>query len=270
VLAFLKRRRRRRLRSAPFPDSWRRILERRVPMWRRLPDADRRELEQHTQVFLAEKHFEGAGGLTLTDEMRVTVAAQACVLLLHRQTDYFPRLYSIVIYPAGFVVPLEEEEGGIVSEGLDDRLGESWSSGVIVLSWDDVRHGVAKSGDGENLVLHEFAHQLDDESGGPDGVPALDRSGDGRRWAEVFGAEFQRLRDADARGQATLLDPYGAETPAEFFAVVTEYFFERSAELERQHPALYAQLSAFYRQDPARWGHPRRGDGGTLDDILRR
>lgn len=267
-LSFLKRRRRRRLREMPVPDAWRRILERRVPIWRRLPDDDRRELEGHVQVFLAEKHFEGAAGLAVTDEMRVTIAAQACILLLHRNTDYFPQLYSIVIYPAGFVVPLEEEEGGIVSEGLDDRLGESWASGVIVLSWDDVRHGVGEIGAGENLVLHEFAHQLDDEGGPADGVPILGLGADGRRWATVLGEEFERLREADARGEPTLLDPYGAETPAEFFAVVTEFFFERSTELEQRHPALYGELRRFYRQDPARWGPPRRDGGEILDDIL--
>ena len=267
MFGFLRRRRRRRLRAAPFPDAWRAILERRVALWRRLPAADRRELEGHIQVLLAEKHFEGAGGLVITDEIRVVIAAQAAVLLLHRDTGYFPGLYSIVVYPAGFVVPVRDEEGGIVSEGMDDRLGESWSAGVIVLSWDGVRHGVADAGDGENLVLHEFAHQLDDEGGDADGVPLLARGHDGVRWSQVLGAEFERLREADERGEDTLLDPYGAETPAEFFAVATEYFFERSAELEALHPELYAELRAYFRQDPARWEPPpRRRD--VLDDIL--
>ena len=267
MFRFLRRRRRRTLRASPFPDAWRAILERRVPLWRRLPEEDRRELEGHVQVLLAEKHFEGAGGLVLTDEIRVVIAAQAAVLLLHRETDYFPGLYSIVVYPAGFVVPVRDEDGGIVTEGTDDRLGESWSAGVIVLSWDGVRHGVADSGDGENLVLHEFAHQLDDEGGDADGVPLLARGHDGARWAQVLGVEFERLRDADDRGEHTLLDPYGAETPAEFFAVATEYFFERPAELETEHPELYGELRRYFRQDPARWPPPaRRRD--ALDDIL--
>ena len=242
------------------------MLERRVPLWRRLPPEDQRELEGHIQVLLAEKHFEGAGGLALTDEIRVVIAAQAAVLLLHRDTGYFPGLYSIIVYPAGFVVPVRDVEGGIVTEGTDDRLGESWSSGVIVLSWDGVRHGVADSGDGENLVLHEFAHQLDDEGGDADGVPMLARGHDGARWSAVLGEEFERLREADERGEPTLLDPYGAERPAEFFAVATECFFERSAELEARHPALYAELRRYFRQDPARWPPPPRRD--VLDDIL--
>ncbi|HUF26520.1 MAG TPA: M90 family metallopeptidase [Gemmatimonadaceae bacterium] len=269
MFGFLKRRRRRRLRESPFPEAWRRIVERRVPLWRRLPEEDRRELEGHVQVFLAEKPFEGAGGLVMRDEIRVTIAAQACVLLLHRDIDYFPGLYAIVVYPTGFVVPMREEEGGIVSEGLDDRLGESWTTGAIVLSWDDVRHGVADAGDGENLVLHEFAHQLDDEAGGVDGLPRLERGADGARWARVMRAEFERLRAEADRGEDTLLDPYGAETPAEFFAVATEYFFERGAELESLHPALYEEMRRFYKQDPARWGEARgTGRRDALDDIL--
>ena len=267
MLGFLRRRRRRALRAAPLPDDWRRILDRRVPLWRRLPAEDRRELEGHIQVLLAEKHFEGAGGLVLTDEIRLVIAAQAAVLLLHRDTGYFPGLYSIIVYPAGFVVPVRDEDGGIVTEGTDDRLGESWSSGAIVLSWDGVRHGVADAGDGENLVLHEFAHQLDDEAGDADGVPLLARGHDGVRWSQVLGVEFERLRESEERGEPTLLDPYGAETPAEFFAVATEYFFERSTELAAEHPELYDELRRYFRQDPARWPPPERGRD-VLDDIL--
>lgn len=239
-----------------------------MPVWRRLPGPDRRELEGHIQVLLAEKSFEGAGGLVMTDEIRVTIAAQAAMLLLHRETNYFPGLYSVVVYPAGFVVPMREEEGGIVSEGMDDRLGESWSAGAIVLSWDGVRHGVADSGDGENLVLHEFAHQLDDEAGDADGVPVLGSAAERARWARVFSEEFARLRAADDRGEETLLDPYGAETPAEFFAVATEYFFERPDELAAMHPELYAELRGYYRQDPARWEPPPKERRDGLDEIL--
>ena len=156
MFGFLKNRRRKALKAAPFPAEWREIIERNVALYRRLAEADRRELLGHVQVFLAEKPFEGCGGLTITDEIRVTVAAQACLLLLHRRTDYFPRLRSILVYPTSFVAKTVKQEGpGMIAEGPEARLGETWLRGPLVLSWDDVLADAAGSRTGSNVVLHE-------------------------------------------------------------------------------------------------------------------
>jgi Mlc titration factor MtfA (ptsG expression regulator) len=252
VVGFGKRRRRSRLRQQPFPPEWSQILERNFPLYAKLPPEDQKELRGDIQVFLAEKYFEGCGGLVITDEIRVTIAAQACLLLLHRENDDYPRLDSILVYPSAYVArAVERLPGGVVHEGLSARLGEAWSSGAVVLSWDDVRRGAADIHDGHNVVLHEFAHQLDQEDGSAQGLPVLERSSMYVAWARVLGAAFTELREEIARGHATLLDAYGATNPAEFFAVATECFFEKPQALKRRHPELYTELEEFYRQDPA-------------------
>jgi hypothetical protein len=205
-------------------------------------------------VLLEEKHFEGAGGLLMRDEVRVTITAQAALLLLHRHTDYFPRLTSVIVYPSGYVAADKRSEGGIWSEGEEHLAGHTQQHlRALVLAWDDVKAGAADPTDGRNLVLHEFAHQLDFEDGSTDGTPALESSAQARSWAAVFGNELETLRRAADAGEPTLLDPYGAQDPAEFFAVATETFFERGRDLSLQHPKLYEELRRFYRQDPAAW-----------------
>src|SRR5712671_4958339 len=252
VFDLFKSRRRARLRAQPVPAGWRAILERNLPVFTRLTAADQTELLGHTQVFLAEKHFEGAGGLELTDEIRVTIAGQACLLLLHRETDYYPELISIIVYPSGYTAHEDRHiGGGIWEEGGEDRLGHTGKRlGALVLAWDAVCRGAAAPDDGENLVLHEFAHQLDFENQSSDGTPALATRGDYLAWARVMSAEFEALRDATDSGIPTLLDGYGATDPAEFFAVSTEVFFERPRALKEKHAALYSELQRFYRQDP--------------------
>jgi Mlc titration factor MtfA (ptsG expression regulator) len=252
VFDIFKSRRRARLRARPVPPAWRAILEHNLPVFTRLTREDQAELLGLTQVFLAEKHFEGVGGLELTDEIRVTIAGQACLLLLHRDTDYYPDLVSIVVYPSGYTANEERHiGGGIWEEGGEDRLGHTGRRlGALVLAWDAVRRGAAAPSDGENLVLHEFAHQLDFENQSSDGTPALERHGDYLAWARVMSAEFNALRNAASAGEPTLLDDYGATNPAEFFAVITEVFFERPRALRKMHPELFAQLQRFYRQDP--------------------
>ena len=159
-----------------------------VPIYDRLPQADQRELQGHIQVFLAEKYFEGCGGLELTDEIKVTIAAQACLLLLHRETDYYPRLITILVYPHAYVAKsVEPIGGGVVQEGETARLGEAWKDGVVVLSWDDVRRGASGLHDGHNVVLHEFAHQLDQQDGSADGTPTLEHRSQYTTWARVLG-----------------------------------------------------------------------------------
>jgi MtfA peptidase len=249
----LKSRRRERLRAEPFPDHWRRIVETRVPMFARLDIADQEELLGHARVLLEEKHFEGAGGLLMRDEVRVTIAVQAAFLLLHRETDYFPRLTSVIVYPGGYVAGDQRAEDGIWSEGEEHLAGHTQRDlRALVLAWDDAKAGAADPDDGHNLVLHEFAHQLDFEDGSTDGTPLLESGAQVRAWAEVFEEELEALRRAADDGDLTVLDPYGAEDPAEFFAVATETFFERGSVLKARHPRLYEQLSRFYRQDPAR------------------
>ena len=204
------------------------------------------------QVFLSEKHFEGCGGLELTDEIRVTIAAQACLLLLHRDTDYYPHLHTILIYPGGYT---EEGEryvgGGLWEQGPEHRLGHTARElRALVLAWDAASHGARDPSDGENVILHEFAHQLDFENRSADGTPDLETRAEYLAWARVMGTEFNALRAAEAEGEPTVLDWYGATNPTEFFAVATEAFFERPRALKNRHPELYAELQKFFRQDP--------------------
>jgi MtfA peptidase len=252
-LEAVRQRRRARLRAVPLPERWRAILTANVPLYTRLPPERRRELEGHVQVLLAEKRFEGCAGLELTDEVRVTVAAHAALLLLGRgeEAQYYPDLVSILVYPSAYLAPVEERRGGIVTERQDGRLGESWRRGVVVLAWDAARAGARDARDGDNVILHEFAHQLDTEDGVFDGVPSLDRPSDYAAWARELASEYERLRE---RPHKSVLDAYGATDPAEFFAVATEAFFEKPHQLHRRHPALYAELSRFYRMDPAAGG----------------
>jgi Mlc titration factor MtfA (ptsG expression regulator) len=253
VFGFFKRRRRAALLAAQFPADWLEIIERNVGFYACLPDDDRRELQGLVQIFLAEKTFEGCGGLELTDEMKVTIAAQACLLLLHRQTDVYPRLVTVLVYPSAYVAKNVRPIGGpLVLEGESARLGESWATGVVVLSWNDVRAGASDIHDGQNLVLHEFAHQLDREDGSINGTPLLEQRSQYLAWGRVLNAEYERLRRDSARGRSTVLDTYGATDPAEFFAVATECFFEKPGVLRHRHPELYEELKTFYRQDPAR------------------
>src|SRR5712691_11474420 len=221
MFGFLKQRRRRQLRARPFPKEWRSIISRDILFFERLPADDQTELLGHVQVFLAEKRFEGCGGLRMTDEILVTIAAQACLLLLHRKTDYYPRLMTILVYPSGYLVDEKRPlEGEIWEEGKHGRLGETERRmRSMVLAWDAAKQGAADPADGKNLVLHEFAHQLDFEDLAADGVPALASRNDALSWAEVMRTEFALLRAADDTGIPTLLDTYGATNPAEFFAV---------------------------------------------------
>ena len=255
VPAILRRRRdtrRVQLRRKPFPAEWRGILERNVPLYNHLPPHLKDQLHGLIHIFLAEKNIEGAAGLEITDEIRVTIAGQACILLLNRETDYYPRLYSIVVYPHSYEVdkPLVFS-GRQHIEATETRLGESWPTGAVVLAWDHVRQGAADVHDGHNLVFHEFAHQLDQENASADGIPDLGRSSRYITWARVVGREYTGLQEHVKAGMASLLDQYGATNEAEFFAVATECFFERPDQMKKQYPELYEELRRFYRQDPS-------------------
>ena len=250
-----RKRRRERLRSEPFPQAWEAIIRENIRLYDHLLESDRKTLQGHVQVFLAEKQFEGCGGLELTDEVRVTIAAQAGFLQLRRSADYFPRLVSILVYPSTYVAPDRRPiGGGSVLEGEEERLGEAWHDGVVVLAWDEVLAGCRDGRDGRNVVLHEFAHQLDQQDGAADGTPVLDSRNQYRTWARVFEEEYERLRRNAWLGRPGLLDEYGATDPAEFFAVATECFFERPSELRRRHPELYQELLGYYQLDTSNPG----------------
>ena len=252
MFRWLKRRRRGALRRRPFPQAWEDIIERNVPQWRSLDPDEREQMKGHIHVFLAEKTFQGCGGLAITDEIRLTIAAQACLLLLHREGDYFPRMTSILVYPSHYATPVRQRAaGGFVIETEQTRLGESWYRGPVVLSWDGVLHGASDVGDGRNVVLHEFAHQLDSADGAVDGAPDLGQPERYAAWAWVLGEEYQDLVERMHAHRGSIIRGYGATSPAEFFAVVTEVFFEKPADLQRRHPELYEQFKAFYKQDPA-------------------
>jgi len=240
--------------AAPFPDEWVAILERNIGVYRKLPMPLRQQLRNLIKQFLHEKHFDGAGGLEITDEIRVTIAAEACMLLLNRKTRVYPSLRYIIVYPSAFVVDWEQsDEYGVVSEGPAGLLGESWSNGKVILAWDNVLHGSTNFVDGQNVVLHEFAHQLDSESGSTNGAPILAGANCMRTWAATLSAEFEELQKEAWQGRHSLIDHYGATNPAEFFAVATETFFEKPGQMAEHHRELFEVLKAYYRIDPRDW-----------------
>ncbi len=247
-----KKRRRQRLMNTSFPPDWLETVKRNVPYYSILAQQDQVELQGLVQVFLSEKRFEGLGGLRITDEIRLTIAAQACILLLRRRTDFYPLLVSVLVYPKAFVAPMKRQQpGGIVSEGEQVLSGQTWGQGSLVLSWDDVLRGAANPRDGFNVVFHEFAHQLDSEAGAADGAPLLPDTSMYDAWERICVSEYRELIRNIEENRPTLIRAYAATSPAEFFAVSTELFFERPAELREWHAELYQLLQMFYLQDPA-------------------
>jgi Mlc titration factor MtfA (ptsG expression regulator) len=246
--------RRRGVRRVPFPPEWRQILRSRWPYFHSMPADLQLQLKKHVQVFLAEKAFIGCNGLVVTDEMRVTIAAQACLLLLNRRGDYFANLRQVLVYPGAFIVDkLHTDGSGVQQDQRQVLAGESWQHGQVILSWDDTVDGADVPDDGRNVVIHEFAHQLDQENGRANGAPRLPSRGRQARWARVLGEEFAGLQERVRAGQPSLLSDYGATDPAEFFAVASEVFFEQPQRLHAEHAALYRELSGLYRVNPLSW-----------------
>ena len=237
--------------KTPFPDAWRAILRADFPVYERLGDAEREHLERNIRVFLASVLFEGCGGLEVTDEMRVLIAAQACLLLLNRDAACYPRLRTVLLYPSAYIDRGHRRFGS--DEPASGRLGESWSHGSVVLAWDSVRQGAHNMHDGLNVALHEFAHQLDQEDGAGDGAPVLASRGAYTSWARVLSKDYARLQARTAKGRKSVMRAYGATHPAEFFAVATETFFEKPAQLRKRRPALYEELKSYYQVDPESW-----------------
>jgi len=227
------------------PAEWVSNIKKNVAIFHFLPKHLQQELLGHVNVFLSEKFFSGHAGLEVTDEMRVTIAAQACLLLLNRKTNYFPHLKSILVYPAGFKNPNHEDKPG-------HHLGESWVRGPVVLSWSDSIHGGKNAKDGSNVVIHEFAHQLDQADGAGDGRPWID-STHIKTWGKVMSKEFKSLIIKAKLRNRSFFNHYGATNPAEFFAVISEHFYEQPKTFKRKHPDLYHLLVVYYKLDPASW-----------------
>ncbi|MDN4038357.1 zinc-dependent peptidase [Massilia sp. YIM B02443] len=235
------------------------ILARNVSQYQGMDEDERGRLGRMVQRFLHEKKFVGCAGLEVTDEMRVTIAGQACLLLLGRVGEdgrgpIYPTLDMVLLYPGAFLAPRRQlDASGVVTEERQDLLGESWGDGRVILSWEHVRRADGSGGPAHNVVLHEFAHQLDSESGNTNGAPYLGSSERYRSWSEVLSRDFATLRHEAMWGRHGVLDHYGATNPAEFFAVATESFFEQPYELAASHPALYQEFLRYYRVDPRQW-----------------
>lgn len=245
---------RNKIKAQPFKKAWRKILQQRMPYFSQMPTDLQLQLKQHIQVFVAEKEFVGCNGVKITDEIRVTIAAQACLLLLNRKTNFYPKLRTILVYPSAFV---KEEQvadaAGVLHAKRTALAGESWDFGKVVLSWQDTLEGALVPDDGRNVVIHEFAHQLDQENGKANGAPLLDREQNYKCWSDVFSAQFELLQRQAQTGSPSIFDYYGATNPAEFFAVASEVFFEKAHQFSLQHPKLYRQLKNYYQVDPIHW-----------------
>lgn len=244
-------RRRRLLEKATLADEPWRQARRRLPLLANLSPEEEQRLRELVLLFLHEKRFSGAHGLAVELHHRLLIALQAALPLLGLGPDWWDDWREVILYADEFVVDQEEQdEAGVVHRYREARSGESWHRGPLILSWTDVRSGGRL--DGYNVVIHEMAHKLDGRTGSLDGMPPLHRGMSGRRWIEVFTAAFEEMNAILDAGAETLLDPYAAEAPAEFFAVVSESFFETPWFLADYYPELYEQLTLFYRQDPRR------------------
>ena len=233
---------------------WQAILRRNIPIYSRMSGDLQHQLHKLVQQFLYQKKFVGCAGLEVDDEMRLTIAGQACLLLLNRATRVYPDLHTILVYPSAFMVPRKQvDAAGVVTEARQDLLGESWGDGRVILAWDHVQRGAADWSDGQNVVLHEFAHQLDSESGSNNGAPYLGSADNYRNWSEVLSRDFASLQADAMYRQQSVMDHYGATSPAEFFAVATETFFEKPWQMSERHAALFAELFKYYRVDPRAW-----------------
>jgi Mlc titration factor MtfA (ptsG expression regulator) len=229
------------------------LLRRHMPLYERLPSELQYQLQGLVNVFLNDKNFFGSAGVEITDEMRLAVAGNACLLLLNRDDPCFPGSSTILLYPDTIVTPTAQHDGAIVHESQSARLGESWHRGPVILSWADVLRGINNPDDGHNVVIHEFAHKLDEENVSMDGLPVLREHADYPDWARIMSEEFADLIKRARHNRNRVLDEYGSTSPAEFFAVASEAFFEKGPQMKKRVPMLYAQLEQYYGVDPAGW-----------------
>ncbi|MBW1645082.1 MAG: zinc-dependent peptidase [Deltaproteobacteria bacterium] len=261
---WLREYRRKKILAEPFPPEWRAILAAEVKHYSFLNAEEKHHLEQLLQVFVGEKKFIGCNGLEIVDEIRVVIAADACMLILGLPHDLYRRLATILVYPSTVVVP-PPKAGVFTQSPLLERpaipiAGQAFLNGPVILVWDEVKKESRHPERGHNVVYHEFAHYLDMLDGRADGTPELHSREQYRQWAEVFTAEFLALRRQLKAGEKTFFDPYGATNEAEFFAVATELFFDQPVKMQETHQALYAVMAAFYQQDTAERERRRRKD----------
>lgn len=248
-------RRRRLLQHTAIPeDDWQAAVSG-LPVLHGLSESELERLRELATLFLGEKQMVAAGGFVLDDETRIKIAAQACLPVLNLGPDYYAGWVSVIVYPGEFLPEHEfMDEAGVVHVVRDATMGESWEQGPVVLSGADAVHGGGHGG--TNVVIHEFAHKLDMLNGTMNGFPPLHREMSAEQWAQAFGAAYADFCARADRDVDMALDPYGAESPAEFFAVTSEAFFETPRILQREYPDIYRQLAAFYRQDPALRAEP--------------
>lgn len=241
--------RQRILRRAQLDEShWRRIALG-FEFARTLPAGDLRRLRDLTVLFMHEKQFAAAAGLELTEDMRLSIAVQACILVLELDLDYYRGWSGIIVYPEQFVPRHQHvDEAGVVHEGDAHYAGEAWQGGPVVLSWADIEG--SDYPDGVNVVIHEFAHKLDMLNGEANGFPPLHRAMNREAWAETMNSAYEDFSARVDAGEDTIIDPYAAESPGEFFAVMSEAFFELPDVVDDEYRPVYEQLRQFYRQDP--------------------
>ena len=250
IFSWFRNRRRRKLLARPFPDEWHEVLERNVQHYARLDSSEQAKLRDDLRVLVAEKTWIGIDDLVVTDEMKVTIAAQASLLLLHIDHDYFAQTDEIILHPTSYQTAQQYRRGGLIVDASPDYLGQAYYRGPVVLSWASALAGGRDQDDGRNLVLHEFAHKLDMADDLSDGTPVLNNRGQYKKWVEVMTHAFNELCDRTDRRKATLLDKYGSTNEAEFFACATECFFEKPTKLRKKHRDLYDVLQEYYKQDP--------------------
>jgi hypothetical protein len=251
IFRWLTERRRARLLETPFPDAWRTYLTDNVHAYRLLDETEQERLRDLVQVFIAEKNWEGCGGLELDDEMRVTIAGCACLLILGRDHDLMSDVGSILVYPSTVLLP-DAPRGFFdgrprIEGGSTEVLGLAHRGGPVVLAWDSVLAGAKNAADGRNVVIHEMAHKIDFLDGSADGTPPLDTPGERREWARICSEVFLAVKGGDER----FLRAYAGTNEAEFFAVTSEVFFEKPKQLQRELPELYGLLRVFYNLDLA-------------------
>jgi len=246
-------RRRAEIMAQPFPDTWKTVIEKSVPLTRKLPEKLKNDLYKKVLVFLEEKTFEGCQGFEITDTVKVTVAAQACILLLNRPNAFYNKLKTILIYPDTYIAKHAAYPGMQTEPNEIPVAGQSYDSGTVILAWSHVTYGAGNRKDGNNVVLHEFAHQLDQEDGSTDGMPVMRNRSQLTPWITNVGKEYNAFAKRIAKGRKDVMDSYGATNTAEFFAVATETFFEKPYQLYRKHTSLFREMQDYFKVDPREW-----------------